>query len=265
MDEILAELGQLLALAKRAAEASGEDANLSSLQDILPSAQEIRLGKVEDARRDVKEYTDLVKSIGLAVGAGLLAVSLVGLAGAALLVRCLLCRLRCCCAAALCLFAVLRPCGSVTSATCSTRHARKAAKLAVLVSGTGRAAALAVLAHLHRYSTQHTDAAVPARVQQNWIQAIFLFIAAAITWAGWVLFGIFATVNLVIVDFCQNIDDNLQQRPGAQVFLSCPDLAAAQASIQQVFIDINRAVATANLQIDGALVRAFAMVPNADL
>ena len=91
VDEILAELGQLLALAKRAAEASGEDANLSSLQDILTSAQEIRLGKVEDARRDVKEYTDLVKSIGLAVGAGLLAVSLVGLAGAALLVRCLLC------------------------------------------------------------------------------------------------------------------------------------------------------------------------------
>ena len=121
------------------------------------------------------------------------------------------------------------------------------------------AAALAV-PHLHRCSAQVTDVAVPAHVQQNWIQAIFLFIAAAITWAGWVLFGIFATVNLVIVDFCQNIDDNLQQRPGAQVFLSCPDLAAAQASIQQVFIDINRAVDTANLQIDGVPMRAFATV-----
>lgn len=88
-------------------------------------------------------------------------------------------------------------------------------------------------------------------MQQNWIQVLFLLIAATITWAAWVLFGVFATVNLVVGDFCQNISDVLQQRPGAQATLSCPDLAAAQASITEVFININQAVATANIAIDG--------------
>ena len=41
-------------------------------------------------------------------------------------------------------------------------------------------------------------------MQQNWIQAIFLFLGFLVTWAAWVLFGVFATVRLVVVDFCQN-------------------------------------------------------------
>ena len=47
-------------------------------------------------------------------------------------------------------------------------------------------------------------------MQQNWIQAIFLFLGFLVTWAAWVLFGVFATVRLVVVDFCQNGEVHFQ-------------------------------------------------------
>jgi hypothetical protein len=67
------------------------------------------------------------------------------------------------------------------------------------------------------------------------------------------LFGVFASVRLVIVDFCQNNDDILAQKPGAQQFLSCPDLSAAQQSLDGVFEAIDGAIASANVAIQSAL------------
>ena len=71
-------------------------------------------------------------------------------------------------------------------------------------------------------------------MQQNWIHTIFLLLGFLVTWAAWVLFGIFATVRAVVGDFCQNLRDGLEGRPGAQQILQCPNLAAAQASIATV-------------------------------
>jgi hypothetical protein len=90
-------------------------------------------------------------------------------------------------------------------------------------------------------------------MQQNWIHCFFLVLAFLITWAAWVMFGVFATVRLVIIDFCQNNDDALAGRPGTQQFISCPDLSAAQASLNEVFQSMDLAIITANGAIQSVL------------
>lgn len=54
---------------------------------LLDSAQTLRDGPVERVNGEVARYTALAERIGLGVGAGLLALALVGLLGAAFLVR----------------------------------------------------------------------------------------------------------------------------------------------------------------------------------
>lgn len=88
-------------------------------------------------------------------------------------------------------------------------------------------------------------------MQQNWIHCIFLALGCVITWASWVLFGIFATVRLIIVDFCQNGEDVIAMRPGAQILVPCPDLDAALQSIYQIYTDIGAAVVTINGRLNG--------------
>jgi hypothetical protein len=88
-------------------------------------------------------------------------------------------------------------------------------------------------------------------MQQNWIHCIFLAFGCFITWAAWVLFGIFATVRLIVIDFCQNGADIIARKPGAQVIIPCPDLNAAMESIYKIYSNIGDAVITANIRLNG--------------
>jgi hypothetical protein len=105
-------------------------------------------------------------------------------------------------------------------------HAHAVARLALRQAPRGTPAY-----SMHQHAPAHCandpraaeldDSDIPSccAVQQNWIHVAFLALGFVVTWAAWVLFGAFATVRMVVVDFCQNGEDLLAQRAGAQARL----------------------------------------------
>lgn len=90
-------------------------------------------------------------------------------------------------------------------------------------------------------------------MQQNWLHCIFLFLAFIVSWAAWVLFGVFATVRIVVGDVCGASADWLDGKPGAQELVPCPDMADAVQFLDSVHESIAESVRFANDAIAGAL------------